>query len=92
MSEYESASVYGANRYDDLPPRTQEQIDAAYYDWIHSPVGQIIMDDLYNMVCCSYIEDMRGVGQLDLRNYMLARSRAHMDRLRAYERRDDGRP
>jgi hypothetical protein len=91
MSESEAPYIYGANRYHDLPSRTVEQIDAAYYNALTSSDGQIIMDDLYNMVCCTYLPDERALGQVDLRNYMLSRMQAHLARARAYERVDDGR-
>jgi hypothetical protein len=91
MSELEDHYIFGSNRYHDLPPRTDEQIDAAYYHALTSPAGQIIMDDLYNMVCCTYLPDVRAIGQVDLRNYMLSRMQKHLARARAYERVDDGR-
>jgi hypothetical protein len=90
MSELEVPYIYGANRYHDLPSRTEEQIDAAYYGAFTSPDGQIIMDDLYAKVCCSKMDDIRALGQVDLRNYLLVRMRAHLARMRAYERGGDG--
>jgi hypothetical protein len=91
MSEPEALYIYGANRYHELPPRTEAQIDAAYYEAFTSPAGQIIMDDLYSKVCCSAMPDMRAIGQVDLRNYFLVRMQTHLARVRAYERVDDGR-
>ena len=91
MSEPEAPYLFGANRYHDIPSRTEEQIDAAYYEALTSPAGQVIMDDLYNIVCCSHMQTLQELGQVDLRNYLLRRMRAHMARLRPHERVDDGR-
>ena len=85
----EPVFLIGSNRYHDLPERTQEEVDAAYYEALTSPAGRIIMDDLYSLVCCSRLTK-RGLGQVDLRNYLLARMQAHQSRLRASERYDDG--
>jgi hypothetical protein len=63
--------LQGAIRYHQLPRREAAQIYAAFRECFTSPAGQIVMDELYRVVCCTQLASARDLGKHDLWVYIL---------------------
>lgn len=72
--------------YHRLEAHSQDAIDEAYYQALTGGFGQIVMDDLYRLVCFSHLPGERELGQHDLWLYILQRLAAYEARMRT----DDG--
>jgi hypothetical protein len=63
--------IEGAKRYHQLPRREPAQVYAAFRECFTSPAGQLVMDELYRVVCCTQLATVRDLGKHDLWVYIL---------------------